>query len=88
MLSQHCLTLNQIIIIENINDQCEQNKKLLDILLKGSRRTLKLFLGCLEKTQRHLMPLMTEEDTGNLRLVEVAIMVDNYAEECLVSMTS
>ena len=76
MLSQHCLTLNQLIVIENINDRCERNKKLLDILLKGSRRTLKLFLECLEKMQCHLLPLMTEEDTGNLRLVEVA-NIDN-----------
>ena len=87
MLSQHCLTLNQLIVIENINDRCERTKKLLDILLKGSRGTLKLFLRCLEKTQRHLVSLMTEEDTGNLRLVEVA-MIDNYAEKSLVSMTS
>jgi hypothetical protein len=65
MLSRHCLTVNQLIIIENTSDRCERNKKLLDFLLKSSRATLKLFIGCLETIQCHLVPLMIE-NTGNL----------------------
>ena len=65
MLSRQCLTVNQLIIIENTSDRCERNKKLLDFLLRSSRATLKLFIGCLETTQCHLVPLMIEK-TGNL----------------------
>ena len=65
MLSRQCLTVNQLIIIENTSDRCERNKKLLDFLLRSSRATLKLFIGCLEVTQCHLVPLITEK-TGDL----------------------
>ncbi len=63
MLSRHCLTLNQLIIIENTNDRCERNKKLLNILMRSSKATLKLFIECLEITQRHIVPLFSE-NTG------------------------
>jgi hypothetical protein len=68
MLSRNCLTLTQLTIIENTNDRIERNKKLLNILLRSSRATLKLFIECLETTQRHVVPLMSE-NTGKVLLV-------------------
>ncbi len=65
MLSRHCLTLNQLVIVENTNDRCERNKKLLNILLRSSKATLKLFIECLEMTQRHIVPLLSE-NTGKI----------------------
>jgi hypothetical protein len=44
------------------------NKKLVDILLRSSKATLKLFIECLETTQRHVVPLMSE-NTGNNNFV-------------------
>jgi hypothetical protein len=68
MISRHCLTFNQLISIENAKDRCEMAKKLMDILLRSSKATLKLFIDCLETTQRHVVPLMNE-NTGNNNFV-------------------
>lgn len=67
MLSQNCLTVNQLINIENTGDKCEKTKKLLNYWLKSSVATHERFVGCLQTTQRHLVPLVTK-DTGKLVL--------------------
>jgi hypothetical protein len=59
MLSRECFTLNQLINVVNTSDLCERNKKLLDLVLNGSVATSKLFIGCLQMTQPHLLPLIT-----------------------------
>lgn len=65
MLSQECFTLNQLIIIYNTRDECERNQKLLNSLLRGSTVTWTKFIGCLQRTQRHILPLITG-NTGKM----------------------
>jgi hypothetical protein len=59
MLSKECFTVYQLINIANTSDLCERNKKLLDLVLKGSVATFYRFTGCLQTTQPHLIPLLT-----------------------------
>jgi hypothetical protein len=59
MLSKQCFTVYQLINIANTSDLFERNKKLLDLVLRGSVATFTRFIGCLQTTQPHLIPLLT-----------------------------
>jgi hypothetical protein len=63
LLSSECLTARQLISIESTSDLCERNKKLLDLLLRSSVRTLNSFADCLQATQPQLVHLVIE-NTG------------------------
>jgi L-lysine 2,3-aminomutase len=67
MLKRKCFTLYQLVILRNISDMCERNKKLLDLLLASSVATFNLFVECLQTTQEHLVPLLTGK-TGKVLL--------------------
>jgi hypothetical protein len=63
MRSRECLSKHQLRSIQNVTDLTARNGKLLDILTSSSARNLNRFVGCLQSTQGHLVPLLTG-DTG------------------------
>jgi hypothetical protein len=58
MFSRECFTVYQLIYIANTSDLFERNKKLLDLVLRGSVASFTRFIGCLQTTQPHLIPLL------------------------------
>ncbi len=63
MLSRDVFSKHKLRSIQSATDLQTRNGKLLDILTGSSLRTLNRFVGCLQSTQCHLVPLFTG-DTG------------------------
>ena len=70
LISTDCFTSRQIDALKCIPDNCDRNAKLLKMLRRRGVEHFNQFLHCLEKTQRHLLPLFTG-DTGMARLPKV-----------------
>jgi hypothetical protein len=68
MLSTDCLTHRQIEHVRSLTELSDRNKELLELLNRRSVDHFQQFIGCLEKTQYHLIPLFTGR-TGTMNVL-------------------
>jgi hypothetical protein len=65
MMATECFSQRHLKELQEEHNRSERNKKLLDVLKRRSKDQFKQFIACLEKTQRHLVPLF-QTGTGKV----------------------
>jgi hypothetical protein len=63
IMSRNCFTDEQMSSIQTSSGLGEQSRKLLDLFIRSSVSKFKQFIECLDITQPHIVPLLTE-NTG------------------------
>ena len=60
MTSACCLSHRQLSYLKDLTETHKRSGKLLEMLKRRGIGHFNLFLGCLQQTQRHLIPLLSE----------------------------